>query len=134
MKKIFFTFLSMMIIAVSANAQSADVSKADKAADKEAKAKAKEKENKEIDDAFKQAGITEAEAIRFKATTQIYSAKSSEIRKNAALSEEEKATQLKANMEEKNTKLKEIVGEEKYKAYNKVRKAQKEATEANKGN
>jgi hypothetical protein len=124
----------MMIIAVSANAQSADVSKADKAADKEAKAKAKEKENKEIDDAFKQAGITEAEAIRFKATTQIYSAKSSEIRKNAALSEEEKATQLKANMEEKNTKLKEIVGEEKYKAYNKVRKAQKEATEANKGN
>jgi outer membrane cobalamin receptor len=130
MKKIFFTILSVMIISVSANAQSSDVSKADK----EAKALAKEKQNKELEDALKQAGITEAEALKFKATTQIYNAKSSEIRKNAALSEEEKATQLKANMEEKNTKLKEIVGEEKYRAYNKVRKAQKEAAEATKGN
>ena len=119
-----------MIIAVSVNAQSADVSKNDK----EAKALAKEKQSKQLEDALKQAGITEAEALKFKATTQTYNAKSNEIRKNAALSEEEKATKLKANNDEKSAKLKEIVGEEKYKAYNKVRKAQKEAAEATKGN
>ena len=127
MKKIFFTIVSMFIIASAANAQSADVSKVDKAAEKEAKAKAKEKQNQEIEDALKQSGITAEEAIKFKAVTQIYSAKSTEIRKNEALTEEQKAAQLKANTDEKNSKLKEIVGEEKYKAFNKVRKAQKEA-------
>lgn len=123
-----------MIIAVSTNAQTSDVSKTDKAAEKEAKAKAKEKQNKEIDDAMKQAGFTEAEAAKFKEVSATFGAKSTEIRKLASLSDVEKETQLKANQDEKNAKLKEIVGEEKYKAFNKVRKAQKEAAAANGNN
>jgi hypothetical protein len=127
MKKFFFTIASIFIIAISANAQTAATSKADKAAEKEAKAKAKEQQNKDIDDAIKQVGFTEAEATKFKAVSQVYGLKSSEIKKNASLSEEEKEKQLKANTEEKNIKLREIVGEERYKAFNKIRKAQKEA-------
>ena len=117
----------MFIIAVAANAQTAEVSKADK----EAKAKAKDKQNKEVDDAIKQAGFTEAEAAKFKEVSLTYNGKSTEIRKITSLSEEQKTAQLKANTDEKNVKLKEIVGEEKYRAFNKIRKAQKEAATAN---
>ena len=134
MKKIFFTLASLFIIAFSVNAQTADVSKSNPAADKEAKAKAKEKQNKDLDDAMKQAGFTEAEATKFKEVTLLYNGKASEIRKIATVPEDAKTAQLKTNTDEKNAKLKEIVGEEKYRAFNKVRKAQKEAAATGSGN
>lgn len=126
MKKFFITLCSVVVLAVAANAQTTEVSKADKAAEKEAKAKAKEKQNQDIDDAIKSIGVSSDVAKSFKETMQVYATKSSEIKKNTSLSEEEKEKQLKANQDEKNAKLKEIIGEDKYKEFNKIRKAQKE--------
>lgn len=126
MKKFFITLCSVVVVAVAANAQTTEVSKADKAAEKEAKAKAKEKQNQDIDDAIKSIGVSSDVAKSFKETMQVYATKSSEIKKNTSLSEEEKEKQLKANQDEKNAKLKEIIGEDKYKEFNKIRKAQKE--------
>lgn len=127
MKKILITLLSVVMLSAAAEAQSAGTS----TIDKETKAKAKEKQLQDIKDAMKSLGVTTEQAKLFNETSDAYGKKSSEIRKNASLSEEEKEKQLKANQEAKNNKLKEIIGEDKYKEFNKIRKAQKEKEAAN---
>jgi len=59
MKKILFTVASVFIIAVSANAQTADVAKTNKATEKQSKQQMKQKQEEEIEKALKDAGITE---------------------------------------------------------------------------
>ncbi|WP_207496403.1 hypothetical protein [Aridibaculum aurantiacum] len=134
MKKIVFTLLSICMIAIAASAQTADVSKdaakAAKAAEKEAKAKYKALQTENIVKTLKQIGATDKEIAAFQEALQDASAKGTEIKKNEALSEEEKESQLKANADAKNAKLKEIIGEARYKEYNRIRKEQKPAEEA----
>ncbi len=134
MKKIFITILSVCVLAFAATAQTAEVSmdavKANKAAEKEAKAKQKALQNENIEKALKQVGASDTEIAAFKKALQEASAKSNEIKKNEALSADDKEAQLKANMEAKNAKCREAIGEAKYKEFNKIRKEQKIAEEA----
>ncbi len=124
MKKLLFV-LCTMIFTVALNAQSSGA-KANQAVDKEAKAKMKQKQAEDLNQALKEIGVDETVAAKFKELQQSYGNKSTEIRKNTSLSEDEKEKQLKANMEEKNMKLVELIGADKYKEYNKIRKSQKE--------
>lgn len=128
MKKILFTIASVFIIAIAANAQ--DAAKVDKAAAKQAKEQMKQKQAEELDKAIKDAGINNDVAGKFKETMTAYGAKSSEVKKDASLTDAQKEEKLKEITEEKNTKLKEIVGADKYKEFNKIRKQQKEAAAA----
>ncbi|MBA4140439.1 MAG: hypothetical protein H0X70_08020 [Segetibacter sp.] len=127
MKKILFTVASVFIIAVSANAQTANVAKTDKATEKQAKQQMKQKQDEEIEKAIKDAGITEDKATQFKETMKLYGTKSTEVRKDASLTDEQQKEKLKALNQEKNAKLSEIAGADKYKEYNKIRKQQKQA-------
>jgi hypothetical protein len=130
MKKILFTLLSVCMMAIVANAQTPELSKEAKAELKEAKAKQKQLTNDNIEKALKQVGVSDTEIATFKETLQTYSTKGNEIKKDATLSEADKEARLKANAEEKNAKLKALIGEDKYKEFNKIRKEQKPAEEA----
>ncbi len=126
MKKILFTVASVFIIAVSTNAQT-DVATTNKAANKQAKEQVKQKQNEEVEKALKDAGIPEDKAAQFKETMKLYATKSSEVRKDASLTDEQRKEKIKALNQEKNAKLSEIAGADKYKEFNKIRKQQKQA-------
>jgi len=133
MKKIFITLLSFCLFAIAANAQTTqttEMSKEQKAAMKEAKEKQKALINENTEKALKEAGASDKEIAAFKEILQTYSAKGTEIKKDATLSDADREAKLKANSDEKNAKLKELIGEAKYKAYGKIRKEQKPAEEA----
>lgn len=134
MKKLLFTLLSVCLIAVAGHAQtpemSADQAKAAKAAEKEAKAKYKALQNENIESALKQVGASDKEIAAFKEAMQAATDKGTEIKKNPALTDVEKEAMLKANSEAKNAKLREIIGDARYKDYSKIRKDQKPGEEA----
>jgi hypothetical protein len=130
MKKILFTVASVFIISVSINAQTADVAKTNKAAEKQAKEQVKQKQDQEVDKALKDAGIAEDKSAQFKETLKLYGTKSTEIRKDASLTDDQRKEKLKALNHEKNAKLSEIAGADKYKEFNKIRKQQKQAESA----
>ena len=134
MKKILVTFLSICLIGFAASAQTADVNKdaakANKAAEKEAKAKQKALQTENIEKALKQVGASDKEIAAFKEVLQDTNEKGNAIKKNDALTAEDKEAQLKANTDSKNARLKEVIGEARYKEYNKIRKEQKVAEEA----
>ena len=73
---------------------------------------------------------TEKEIATYKEIVQEASAKSSVIKKNEALAADDKSAQLKAISEEKNAKIKELLGADRSKNFNKLRKDQKVAEEA----
>ncbi len=126
MKKILFTVASVFIIAVSVNAQT-DVAKTNKSTEKQAKQQMKQKQDEEIEKALKDAGIAEDKATQFKETMKLYGTKSSEVRKDASLTEDQQKEKLKALNKEKNARLSDIAGADKYKEFNKIRKQQKQA-------
>jgi helix-turn-helix protein len=124
MKKVLFILCSLFVFATVTNAQTADEQKA--APTKEEKQKMKEKQEADFAAAFKAAGLTDDQIKQAKAAMQEASEKGKEIKKDAALSEDEKKAKLKEISDAKNAKLKEIMGD-KYKAYSAERKKQKEA-------
>lgn len=130
MKKLFLAFLSVCLLSFAVTAQTDDAAKAAKAAEKEAKAKYKALQTENIESALKQVGATATEITAFKQTSKEASDKSSVVRKNETLSADDKEAQLKEISAEKNEKLKSILGDEKYRAYGKIRREQKPAEEA----
>lgn len=130
MKKLFFSICALLIFSSFGFAQTTEPSAADKAADKEAKAKMKQKQNEDIDAALSEAVVTKSDASKFREILKEYSSKSSEVKKNTFLTDDEKDERIKAINHEKNTKLEELIGAEKYRAYNAARKRQKEADAA----
>ncbi len=127
MKKILCTVASVFVIAVSTNAQTSDVAKTTQATEKQAKQQLKQKQNQDVEKALKDAGIADDKVAQFKETTKLYGTKSTEVRKDASLTDDQRKEKLKAITQEKNAKLSEIVGADKYKEFNKIRKQQKEA-------
>ena len=130
MKKIFVTLLSICLITFAATAQTPDEIKASKAAEKEARTKQKALQAENIGKSLKEVGATEKEIATYQEVIQEASVKGSVIKKNEALPAEDKALQLKAISDEKNTKLKDLLGVDRFKAFNKLRKEQKVAEEA----
>ena len=130
MKKIIVTLMSVCMIAFAVTAQTADETKASKVAEKEARAKQKALQAENIEKSLKEVGATEKEIATYREVVQEASVKGSVIKKNETLPAEDKALQLKAISDEKNTKLKDLLGADRFKAFNKLRKEQKLAEEA----
>jgi hypothetical protein len=126
MKKLVFTLFSMLAIATTTLAQSAEATPMSK----EEKAKLKAKQAEEMAAAYKAAGLTADEVTKVTAIAEEASKKSSEVKKDASLTDEAKKEKLKEITDEKNAKIKEFMGKERYKAYGEMRKKQKAEAEA----
>lgn len=128
MKKLLLTACLFGAFVFSGYAQTDTTAK--KELTKEEKAALKAKQEADLNEAYKEAGLTDAQIASCKEAIAEASKKSSELKKNAALSEDDKTAAKKIINDEKNNKLKTIMGEEAYKKYNAVRKRQKENSKA----
>ena len=130
MKKIFIALFITSVFTVTANAQQAVATTTQEAKapmSKEEKAKAKQQQEDQMNATFKEIGLTDEQVKQIKEVMTVASKKSSEIKKDASLTDDAKKESLKVISTEKNEKIKEIMGKEKYKQYNEIRKKQKEA-------
>lgn len=123
MKKLFTIVCAMFVFVAFSNAQTTE----SKAPTKEEKQKMKEKQEADLAAAFKEIGLTEEQVQQVKAVMDAVSQKNKELRMDATLSDEDKQAKIKVNNEEKNQKIKSIMGDEKYKQFNAIKKKQKEA-------
>lgn len=131
MKKVFVTLLCAGVFTIAANAQ--QTATADAVAkpqmSKEERAKQKQKQDEEIAAAYKEVGLSDEQIKQIKEVNAEAGKKSNEVRKDASLSDDAKAVKLKEISTEKNDKIKEIMGKEKYKQFSEIRKKQKAAAE-----
>ncbi len=131
MKKIVLSVVSIACFTAYSFAQTTTVAAplAKPEMTKEEKMAMKAKNEKETSEALTGAGLS---AEQIKAANDIMadaSHKNKELKANDKLSEEEKGTAKKAINEDKNSKLKVLMGDDKYKVYNGIRKKQKEANQ-----
>jgi hypothetical protein len=130
MKKIIFTVLSIVVFSAVSNAQTAELAapaeqKAEMSKDdKKAKKLKSEADTKE---AYTAAGLTEEQMAKCNEITAESGKKSSAVRADGQKSEEERKAAGKLITDDKNAKLKDVMGADKYKLYNDARKKQKEA-------
>ncbi len=121
MKKIILTVFSIVAITVATNAQDAQPKMS-----KEQKEAAKAKKEADLVEAFKSAGLTDEEQKKAKEIMDAAGEKSKVVKQNTTLSEDDKKAKFEEINKEKNTKLKEAMGEAKFKAFQAARKLQKE--------
>lgn len=123
MKKTFITLLMALSVSTFSFAQTDSSYK--KELTKEEKAAMKAKSEAEVMQAYKDAGLTESQIAACKEVVAAANQKSNELKKQTALTDEERAAAKKVISDEKNAKMKEIMGEEGYRKYNATRKSQK---------
>ena len=92
---------------------------------KEEKAALKAKSEADVMQAYKEAGLTDAQIASCKEVIDASNKKSNELKKQTTLTDDEKVAAKKIITDEKNAKMKEIMGTAAYKKYSDVRKAQK---------
>lgn len=133
MKHLLTTIIAVGFVFTGIQAQEKEAVKApqEKTASKEDKAAAKAKKENDLLEAFKTAGVTEAEQLKVRAIMDENSAFGKTLKADASLSEEDKKAKNKEYYNVSNGKLKEILGANKYKAFKDIQKAQKEAAKAN---
>ncbi len=124
MKKLFTVVCAMFVFGTVINAQTAE-SKVP--ATKEEKQKMKEKQEADLAAAFKEIGLTDEQVQQVKSVMDATNQKNKELRMDATLSDDDKKAKMKVNNEEKNEKIKSIMGDDKYKQFNAIKKKQKEA-------
>ncbi len=130
MKKLVFTTIAIACFSAMTFAQAPATAPSKAEMTKEEKKAMKAKQESDLQEALKGAELTAEQA---QSATEIIAAagkKSKELKDNDKLTAEEKETAKKTINEEKNAKLKELMGADKYKAYTSIRKKQKEAMEA----
>ena len=127
MKKIILLSSMIVLSHTLIFAQKSDTAGVKKEMTKEEKAAQKAKQEADLLEAFKEAGLSEAQITSCKDAIAAAGKKSSELKKNQALTEDEKATAKKVISDEKNAQLKQIMGDDAYRKYNAARKRQKEA-------
>lgn len=129
MKNLLTTLFAVCLSFTAAVAQekASDKAPQEKMMSKEDKAAAKAKKEADLQEAFKTAGLTAEEQQKFKAIVDETSALNKTIKADTSLSDDEKMTKSKENTKARDTKLKELLGEAKYKALKDVQKSQKEA-------
>lgn len=126
MKKIIITTIGVVAIGFAVQAQEISTQPPRKMMTKEEKEMKKIKDETDLVASFKELGLDEATQKKIREAMSEAGAKNNEIRKNDALSEEQKKTQMMDVNKTKNDKFKEILGEEKFKQWNTIRKRQKE--------
>ena len=124
MKKAILMLLVSLTVSTFTFAQTADTT-AKKELTKEEKAALKAKSEADVMQAYKDAGLTDAQIAACKDVVAAANQKSKDLQKQTALTDAEKATAKKLISDEKNAKMKEIMGEEGYRKYNATRKSQK---------
>lgn len=129
MKKVFLIACSLFVFAAIGNAQQAQTTEA-KAPTKEEREKMKQKQEEELAAAFKEIGLTEEQVKQVKAVMQESNDKNKALRSDNSISDDDKKAKMKENNDAKNARLKEIMGEEKYKQFNAIRKKQRDAAQA----
>ena len=131
MKKIITLPIFILLISVcSAQSVNKDSVTPKKELTKEEKAAQKAKYEADLMAAYKEAELSDEQIANVKSSIDEANKMSNELKNNAALSEEDKKIAKKVITDKKNAKLKEIMGEEKYRKYNEVRKRQKAANPA----
>ena len=128
MKKIFFALLAFGTLA-TAQAQTTSA-KTTATLSKEEKAKLKVKKEQDLTDAIKQLGFTSEQEKGIREALEIQSKKNELLKAKTDITEEVRAEEKKKISDEKNTKLKEIMGKDKYKEWNTLRKQQAEKMES----
>lgn len=124
MKKILVMLMASLMVSAITFAQTKD-SAYTKELTKEEKAALKAKNEADVMQAYKDAELSEAQIASCKAVVAAANQKSNELKKQTALTDDERAAAKKIISDEKNAKMKEIMGEEGYRKYNATRKAQK---------
>ena len=129
MKHLFTTLFAVCLSFTAAVAQEKATDKApqEKTMSKEEKAAAKAKKETDLQEAFKTAGLTIDEQQKFKAIIDESAALNKTVKADAFLTEEQKMAKSKENTRARDAKVKELLGETKYKALKDIQKAQKEA-------
>jgi len=133
MKKLLTIVFAMFVLVAFSNAQTTEA----KAPTKEEKQKMKEKQEADLAAAFKETGLTDEQVQQVKAVMDATNQKNKELRMDATLSDDDKKNKMKVNNDEKNLKIRFIMGDEKYNKFTDIRKKQKEAastTQAAAGN
>lgn len=127
MKKIVSFVIVFMLVTFCSLAQAVDLPK-DMTKEEKAAAKAKKELNQTT--MFKELGLTEEQIKKFKEIQTEANKKSNELKDNSKLTVEEKEAAKKQINDTKNAALKEMLGEEKYKLFNEIKKRQKAEAEA----
>jgi hypothetical protein len=129
MKHLLTTLFAVCLSFTAAVAQEkvADKATQEKTMSKEDKAAAKAKKEADLQEAFKTAGLTADEQQKFKVKKDESSALNKTVKADSSLSEEQKMEKAKENTKARDAKVKELLGEAKYKALKDIQKAQKEA-------
>lgn len=131
MKKIIASLLLVSAVISKANAQMPIAIPQDKIQmSKEDKEKMKLKQEEDLAAAFKQADLTSDQEKQVREVMELSKQKNSLIKKDDTLKDAEKEAKLKAANDEKNAKIKEIMGADKYSIYNAAKKKQKEEAAA----
>lgn len=130
MKHLLTTLFAVCLSLTTAVAQEkTDKSPQEKTMSKEEKAAAKAKKEANLQEAFKTAGLTADEQQKFKVIVDESAALNKTVKADASLTDEEKMAKAKENTKARDAKLKELLGETKYKALKDIQKAQKEAAQ-----
>ncbi|MBP8157565.1 MAG: hypothetical protein KAX93_04240 [Flavobacterium sp.] len=129
MKHLLTTLFTVCLSFSAAVAQEkvADKAPQEKTMSKEDKAAAKAKKEADLQEAFKTAGLTADEQQKFKVIIDESSALNKAVKADTSLTDDEKMTKSKENTKARDAKVKELLGEAKYKALKDIQKAQKEA-------
>jgi Spy/CpxP family protein refolding chaperone len=133
MKKVFFIVCSLFVFAAVTNAQEAKPTET-KAPTKEERQKMKEKQEADMAAAFKEIGLTDEQVNQVKAAMDEASEKNKTIKADNTLTDDQKKEKMKEVTDAKNAKIKAVMGEEKYRQYNAIRKKQKDAQATPGGN
>jgi hypothetical protein len=125
MKKVFITLFMIGSFALVGNAQqmvSAEAATDKPQLSKEEKQKQKEKKNADQIALYKAAGLNDEEVKKVMEINAEAGKKSAEVRKDPSLTEDQKKEKLEAITADKNAKTKEIMGKERGKKYNELKK------------
>ena len=128
MKQLLTTLFAICLSLTAAQAQEkTDKAPQEKTMSKEEKAAAKAKKEADLQEVFKTAGLTADEIQKFRTIVEESSALNKTVKADTSLSEEQKTQKTKENTKARDAKLKELLGEAKYKTLKDAQKAQKEA-------
>jgi hypothetical protein len=129
MKKLFVTMFALAAITTATQAQEGKAApqppkKEYTKAEKEAM---KAKKEADLVEAFKRADLTDEQQKKAREVLDATNEKSKAVKTDLKLTDEEKKAKSEELKKEKNEKLKEVMGEFKYKAFTQAQKVQREA-------
>ena len=127
MKKVLIALFFLGSFGFAANAQQADAVKPKMTKEEKAQQKQKDDDNKAA--AYKEVGLTADQIAKVTDANTEANKQNGEIRKDATLADDAKKAKLDEISKAKNEKIKEIMGADKYKQFNAIRKQQRQATE-----